>query len=532
MRAVIYARVSGEDRGSLQTQIDMGREYATRCGYTVAGEFSEEWVSGAAMDAPELQRLLELARNGGFDVLIVREMDRLARDLVKQMLVEEQLRKAGVKIEYILGEYPDTPEGTLNKQIRAVVAEFERQKITERSVRGRRASARAGNVLGGRAPYGYRFTDDHLQLKVVESEANVIRMIYDWYTLGNGDGTPLSSTQIAAKLTALHVPTWADLNGTVQKRAAFGEWGARAVLSIIHSQTYSGTFYYGRANCGNYNPEDTWIPVDVPAIVSVDMWATAQAQCSRNRTRPVHAVQHDYLLQGRLTCGECGGNVYAITDSHEAPKYWRYYRCGDKIKGRANCPLPGFRVDHLDAAAWEWITTLLLDRERIEAGLEAIRDNPRWDDSTERHYIELQGREVALNAQRERLLDLYLTGHMDKPAYLQRHTALAADLAAVTNELRAIETTGAQTEPPTDDDLQNAAAFAVAIADELEGADFATRRRIVAALDVRGVLFEGHHAEISMGLLKAWRCDIFINNTSYIPKRIRLHTTIELKRPR
>jgi len=511
----------------------MGREYAAKCVYTVAGEYAEEWVSGAAMDAPELQRVLDLATNGGFDVLIVREMDRLARDLVKQMLVEEQLKKAGVRIEYVLGEYPDTPEGTLNKQIRAVVAEFERQKITERSVRGRRASARAGNVLGGRAPYGYRFTGNHLKFEIVEEEANVIRMIYEWYTVGNGNGKPMTSPQIAAKLTALKVPTWADLNGTVQKKAAFGEWGARAVLAIVHSQTYSGTFHYGRANGGKYNPEHTWIPVEVPAIVSVETWAAAQVQCNRNRTQPVHPLQHDYLLQGRLTCGECGGTIYAVTDSHKAPQYWRYYRCGDKVKGRATCTLPGFRVDHLDAAVWDWITALLLDPERIEAGLHALQDNPLWDDTTQRHHADLQARQIALNAQRERLLDLYLTEHLDKPTYLQRQTALAADLVAVKAEQDAIERACEQAEPPTDDDLQNAAAFAEAIAEELTDADFSTRRCIVAALDVCGVLFEDYRADISMGLLKAWRYDNFINKTSDI-HRIRLYTTltIEAKRPR
>lgn len=46
MRAVIYARVSGEDRGSLQTQIDMGRAYAAQHGYSIAAEFSEDWMSG------------------------------------------------------------------------------------------------------------------------------------------------------------------------------------------------------------------------------------------------------------------------------------------------------------------------------------------------------------------------------------------------------------------------------------------------------------------------------------------------------
>ena len=531
MRAVIYARVSGEDRGSLQSQLEMGRAYADQRGYGVVGAYSEEWVSGAALDAPELQRLIEQAQAGAFDVLIVREMDRLARDLVKQMLVEEQLRKAGVRIEYVLGEYPDTPEGTLNKQIRAVVAEFERQKITERSTRGKRASAMAGNVLGGRAPYGYRFTEDHRKLEIVENEANVIRMIYTWYTQGNGDGEPLSSTRIAVKLTALDIPTWADIHGIIKKSRGYAEWGPKRVIDIIKSQTYAGTFYYGRANSGVQNPREAWIAVAVPAIVANDIWDAAQVQLQRNKTLPLHSTQHEYLLQGRLTCGECGGNIYAITDSHSAPQYWRYYRCGDKVKGRAVCSLPGFRVDHLDTAAWDWLTVILLDQELLSAGLAALQANPLWDDRTEQHHTDLQTRVVALRAQLERLLDLYVGGHLSKPAYLQRQTALAADLAAVENERAAIEDACQQAAPPTEDELQNAAAFARAIAEELSNAEFPTRRRIIAALDVRGSLFEDHRADVSLGLPRAWRCDKYINKPSYIP-RIRLRTTIQTKRPR
>jgi DNA invertase Pin-like site-specific DNA recombinase len=53
------------------------------------------------------------------DIVVTREIDRLSRTLVKQLVVESRLRELGVVIEYVLGDYPDTPEGQLNKLIRA-----------------------------------------------------------------------------------------------------------------------------------------------------------------------------------------------------------------------------------------------------------------------------------------------------------------------------------------------------------------------------------------------------------------------------
>lgn len=511
MRGLIYARVSGDDRGSLATQLEMGRAYAVERGHTIVAELAEEWVSGASMDAPELQRLLEMARAGAFDVLIVREMDRLARDLVKQMIVEGELKRAGVAIEYVLGEYPETPEGTLNKQIRAVISEYERQKITERSIRGRRASAKAGNVLG-RAPYGYCYTEDGLHLEPIESEANVIRMIYTWYTQGNGTGEPLSSEQIAAKLTALQVPTWADLHEGISKTSPFGAWGAKRVLAILHNETYSGTHYFGRSNNGVINPPEQWIPIPVPAIVTQATWDAAQLQCQRNWSRPPVPAQHNYLLQGHVTCGECGHTAYAVADTHNKARPYRYYRCGANIKrGRGSCVLPGIRVETIDQPAWEWIMALILDQERLDAGLEALQGNPAWDNPTRQRYDEAQQRQVTYSAQRDRLLDLYLTGNIDKATYLARHTTIERELQKAIQEQVAIVDACERAQPPTDNELSDARAFAQAIREELQDASFTTQRRIIAAMDVRAWLYQDRRGVVEVGIPSDGRYDKYIS---------------------
>ena len=75
-RAILYARVSGDDRGNdgrnLSGQLDMCREYAQRQGWQVIAELAEDerGVSGARMDVPELSRALDMAESGSFDVLV------------------------------------------------------------------------------------------------------------------------------------------------------------------------------------------------------------------------------------------------------------------------------------------------------------------------------------------------------------------------------------------------------------------------------------------------------------------------------
>jgi site-specific DNA recombinase len=142
-RAVLYARVSGDDRDNegrnLDGQITMCRVYALKHGFSIVAELQEDdrGASGASFDLPELNNAIDMAKLGEFDVLIVRELDRFSRKLSKQLIVENEFKHSGVEIEYVLGEYPDSLEGRLMKNVRATIAEYEREKIRERTSRAR-----------------------------------------------------------------------------------------------------------------------------------------------------------------------------------------------------------------------------------------------------------------------------------------------------------------------------------------------------------------------------------------------------------
>lgn len=190
-RAILYARVSGDDRkyatSGIDSQLEECRKYAQSKGYLVVGEYFEErdkQTSGADW-LPELNKILKLAHQGGYDVLIVRELDRLARNKFKQLSIEVELESVGVTVEYVIGQFKKTAEGRLLKGLMSEFADYEREKIKGRTVRGIENSIQKGNVkFGGCAsPYGYDVgeVDGRRTLIINEFEAEVVRLIFYLY---------------------------------------------------------------------------------------------------------------------------------------------------------------------------------------------------------------------------------------------------------------------------------------------------------------------------------------------------------------
>jgi len=185
----------------------------------------------------------------------------LSELLSEGQIVEEQLNRAGVEVNYVLANYENSPEGRLNKHIRAAIAEYEREKIADRMVRGRRQVVKNGTIMlhGNKPPYGYRLSSVGKNLEVYDEEAAVVRMIYNLYVDGDERGRRLSSRAIAEKLTELRVSTWADTQGMFKKRGK-GELSWRLVMRILDSETYAGRWHYGKRNCftGNISERDFW----------------------------------------------------------------------------------------------------------------------------------------------------------------------------------------------------------------------------------------------------------------------------------
>jgi len=513
-RAITYARVSGDDRSkdgrNLAGQLAMGKEYCIKRGYTIISELAEDdrGASGASFELEQLNKILELARNHCFDVLVVREVDRLSRNLAKQLIVEEWLKRDGVNIEYVLGEYPDTPEGNLMKNIRATVAEFERLKIVERNKRGRRLKAEAGSVMAhGQAPYGYRLAKDGNKwvLVIYEQEAAIVRMIFQWYLEGDGDNQPVATRGITKKLTIMKVPTYQDVKNVEyaaagklgkygRKRRKFGEWSEGSVANILSNETYTGLWHYGKRGVDSNGARfmhnaDNLIAVHIPPIISLEVWEAVKAKLIYNRENSAKNQKYEYLLGKRVYCGECNCKMHAIPN-HSKGKLHFYYMCKAKRFYTVECNnTTTYSMQNLDSQVWEWISGLLSNPDELQKGLDEYKNKQESELAPSRQKLVVLDDLLKENhLQLDRLLDLYLAGNFPKEALIERKSRLEETIEGLEREhvntmARLDKTVSAEQEQAIQE-------IATKISEGLVFAsgNFAIRRQIIELLNVTAVL--------------------------------------------
>lgn len=121
--------------------------------------FSDEAVSGSIPldERPGGAKLLAALQPG--DTIIAAKLDRLFRDAADALARAKEWQKQGVKLILVdMGTEPVTENGTakLLFGILATMAEWERERIAERTMDGRRAKKRRGGYVGGKVPFGYR----------------------------------------------------------------------------------------------------------------------------------------------------------------------------------------------------------------------------------------------------------------------------------------------------------------------------------------------------------------------------------------
>ena len=191
--AAIYARVSSDQQREAHTiasQTAALVEWAKTLELAVpeAWIVEDEGYSGATLERPGLERVRDLAATGDIQVVLVHSPDRLSRKYAYQVLLLEEFAREGVETRFLNAPASATAEDQLLVQFQGMIAEYERAQILERSRRGKRHRARAGeiSVLSG-APYGYRYIRKREEVPasyaVIEAEARVVRDVYEHYTV-------------------------------------------------------------------------------------------------------------------------------------------------------------------------------------------------------------------------------------------------------------------------------------------------------------------------------------------------------------
>ncbi|MBI4789319.1 MAG: recombinase family protein [Chloroflexi bacterium] len=508
MNAVIYVRVSTDEQVhgySLQTQVEACRRYAAERGYRVVGEFKDDYT-GASLDRPGLNQLRAYVASDTTGVVIVYDVDRLARKSVYQMLIEEELARAGATVEYVLGQYANTDEGRLQKQIRASIAEYEKAKILERSKRGKRGMAQSGFVLvAARPPYGYSVKSEPHKawLVVVEAERQIVILVYRWYLYGDGQRGPYSIHGIATRLTELNVPTRGDQQKHIAKKRAAGVWSGGMIRHILTNETFTGVWHFGKTKVisdGNEltrqlkskrglgkqvaRARDEWVAVEVPAIIDRETYDRVQERIKLNVEQSKRNTRREYLLAKRLRCAICGYTYVGITRREKH----RYYKCNGAHQRPRVCSMPHFRGDLVDDAVWQWVKTTMQNPKSLTAGLRASQAETEQANQTLRERLSIVESQLhEKQNELKRLLDLYLSGNFPKEMLLERKQQLEQIVTDLERE-RADVSDHIQTVLVTEKQVAEIEEWCAQIREGLDNATFEDKRRYFTLLDVRGKL--------------------------------------------
>ena len=179
MKAAVYARVSTDQQAekgySLETQIEACKARAGEKGALQIEEFVDDGYSGEYIERPALDELRARAGRGEFQIAVFYDLDRLARKSVTALVVAQELERARVEIVFVRDSFENNAEGRMFFQMRSAIAEFEREKIKERTLRGKKGKARKGLIISNARPLGYRFNARDSMYEIDAGQAELVR---------------------------------------------------------------------------------------------------------------------------------------------------------------------------------------------------------------------------------------------------------------------------------------------------------------------------------------------------------------------
>src|SRR5215217_6132142 len=261
-RYALYTRVSTsaqeENGSSLDSQLDACRERVAQNGGTVdpLHTFTGTASGSSWRDRPALQAMLSAVRAREVDVVLAYALDRLSRDQQHVAVIVDLIEDSGARLELVSEDFEQSAIGKFLRSAKAFVAEVEREKITERTLRGKRTRVLSGKLHNHSSEmYGYRRDKERGVREIYEPEAAIVRRIFHEAESGE------SIRGIRVKLNAEGVLSPSMSKGTKYGRDTY--WGPGVIRRILHESAYKGAaiaWRWRRVKSGvELRPESEWV---------------------------------------------------------------------------------------------------------------------------------------------------------------------------------------------------------------------------------------------------------------------------------
>ncbi len=371
IRCAIYTRKSTEEGldqafNSLDAQREAAEAYITSQRHEnwipVATRYDDGGFTGANMERPALNRLLEDVRAGRINCVLVHRVDRLTRSLFDFSRIIDTLDENGVSFVSVTQQFNTTSSlGRLTLNILLSFAQFEREMISERTRDKMSAARRKGKWIGGNLLLGYDLLPAGRGLVVNEAEAEQIRQIYGLYL----ERQSLRDVVEELDRRGWRTKTWVTKDGKPT--------GGKPFVKNILYNLLTNIAYTGRIKF-----EDQIYAGEQTAIVDSGLWNRVQKLLNGNGRKGGSGLPNKYgaVLKGILRCANCDVRM-VHTYTPKGSRVYRYYVCSKAHqRGWNTCETRSVSAPEIEQAVVAQIRAVANDprvRQRVLMQVEAQR---------------------------------------------------------------------------------------------------------------------------------------------------------------
>lgn len=337
MKVVAYCRVSTkkEDQlNSLEAQKKFFEEHASNNpDYDLIEIYADEGLSGTkTKNRKQFNKMMLDAKKGVFDIILVKDISRFARNTVDSLVNIRSLKELNIKILFLSYNNTVLGESEFMLTLMSAIAQEESANTSHRVKHGKRSNAKSGRVPN--FVYGYdKKIGDYFNLTINELEANIVRRIFDMYV-----NAGLGAAKIAITLNS---------EGSKTKRGC--KWTQNAITRILTNELYMGKVINGKDEVENFltgkrvkKDEVDWYITDKPEFKIIEEQTFKRVQKilkerynAFNLNNKRNTTKHVFSTMIKCKC--CGWS-FRRTERTHINTFVRWVCSGRNANGIKSCP--------------------------------------------------------------------------------------------------------------------------------------------------------------------------------------------------
>ena len=350
----MYVRLSRDDERtgeslSIENQKAILNEYIEKQGFTLYDIYVDDGISGTTFDRPGVKRLLDDAKQGVINTVLVKDMSRFSRNYIMVGQYLDYVFPAfGIRFIALSDNIDTENKDTAAMDMMPITNVFNEwwAAATSKKLRAVRIqNAKKGKNGMSHAPYGYILgTDEKRTLQVNEEVAPVVRRIFEMRAQG------LTPRKIADVLNAEKILTPNDYRlsktGVTTVPSSLHLWNTSVLRTLLDNPAYIGTLAQHRTTTVSYKnhkwqrqPKEDWIVIENvhEPIISKELWDRVK-EVESSVSHGKHTKRgYMHPLSGLLYCADCGAKMRLGWNMPKDIPYFNF-NCGTRSRcGSSAC---------------------------------------------------------------------------------------------------------------------------------------------------------------------------------------------------